>query len=228
MGPLKRLLRHCALFCLVYAVLLFLTHTALVQRTLLPMLVHTARWVPSIGLPAAYLHFESLVSARASPAVAGDAGLVRVRFGNVEKVREQMEAAKRAGKTTADLELHQFDLKAEEFFLLPLLFFLSLAAVTPVPTGRKIVGIAIGLASLQAFAGLKLLLYLLYNFASFPVGVYALTGFSFDLVAGAYTHLKMGAGMIVASLIWGAVFFRATDWRHTVRAITSRRVGKAD
>ncbi|MEY3052648.1 MAG: hypothetical protein RLY31_2433 [Bacteroidota bacterium] len=226
MRPVSRLIRHFALFCLVYGVLLSLVHTTSVQRRLVPVLVNTVRWVPAICLPAAYLHYEPLVSDRAVPSLTGDAGMIRVRFGNQEKVTEQLAAAKRQGMSTASLDLHQFDIKVEEFFLLPWLFFLSLTVVTPVPTRRKLPGILVGLGLLQAFSGLKLFLYLLYNFTLFPVGIYELSGLPFRITEGAFLHLKMGAGMIVASLVWGFLFFRATDWRSILHSIAMGGEGK--
>lgn len=162
----------------------------------------------SLLLPKGYIRVREVES----EANRGEYNL-DVFFGNKEKALAQMEQAKKSGLSTASLDLHTFQIKMEEFFLLPIIFFLALVLITPARPMRKLSGAALGLLLLLVFFSLKLTCFTLYNFSSFPVGVYEWKGWPLQFVTVVHNYVKMGAGVLLASLVWALVIFRHSDWR---------------
>ncbi|MEY3368111.1 MAG: hypothetical protein RI973_1266 [Bacteroidota bacterium] len=205
---IKPLLLRFLTFSIAYFLLLLLFRTAPAQELSSRALSGLSGAFLSVALPDGYIQ----VRQAENEARAGEYNL-DVFFGNKERALEQMEQARISGQSTASLDLHTFQIRMEEFFLMPIIFFLALVLMTPARWRRKLGGSAAGLLLLLVFCCLKLVCFTLYNFAAFPSGVYELKGLAVEFVTAVYFYAKMGVGVLAASLIWVAVIFRYSDWR---------------
>ena len=208
MFPVKSILKRLLFFCLGYLALLLFFNIPGVRNAGTDLYSSGADVFLSTLLPQGFIHAE-----RSQKVEAEGLGVVRVLFGNQQKVDKQMAEAKQTGQQTASLDLRDFQVRSEEFFVMPLIFFLSLLLITPVTWRKKLIGAAWGLPLLLFFTWVKLLCYTLYHFTEFPTGVYELSGLSFRLVSFVFDYLKMGANLLAATLVWVLVAFRFSDWR---------------
>jgi hypothetical protein len=208
MFPLKTILKKLLVFTTVYAVLVALFTWKPVGDLAAGYFSKGA--VVFIGslLPKGYFHIER----DRSPEVA-NLNIIRILCGNKERVSEQIEAARKKGDKNAALELQEFRIKTSEFFWMPLIFFFSLLAITPITWKRKLVIAVWGIVLISLFVWIKLLCYTLYHYVKFPCGVYELQGWGAAFVSFVYDYVKMGANMLVATLIWLATSFRRSDWQ---------------
>ena len=214
MQLLKPILKRLLIFVLCYVVLTLFFQIPVVRDASANLFSKGADGFISLFLPKGYLHVEPGQGAELERL-----SVVRVLFGNQQRVDEQMELARKSGQATTGLDLKEFQIKLEEFFGIALYFFLALLVITPVGWQRKLAGAGWGLLLLLLFAFLKLLCYALYNYTHFPTGVYELTGGASVLVDAVYDYVKMGANILIATLVWVLVAFRFSEWKKTLSSL---------
>jgi hypothetical protein len=139
--------------------------------------------------------------------------LLKVVYGNNEKVQEQISQARLQGQKKTDLVLREFKVKFEEFYLFMPLFLLALLSITPISMRNKIKNAAIGLLLLTLFSWFKLRLHTLYHFAETPLGVYEAKGFSMQFLTAIYNNLNIGMGFLLTTLVWVLLCFKGKDWK---------------
>lgn len=217
MPPFKSLLIRLLIFCASYAALFGVLGIPAIQHGVADLFSGVAKPLMGLLLPKAYLHVE-----RERKEDLEALHLVRVLFGNQQQVAEQMEGARKAGQQKASLSLQEFKIKMDDFLVMPLVFFLSLLVITPVPWQRKVAGALWGSLLIGLFSWVKLLFYTLYNFAQFPTGVYEITGLGYQMAAFVHDYVKMGANILFATLVWALVAFRQSDWQKVLNAISGQ------
>ncbi len=207
----KSLFIKLLVFCLAYALLLGAFSIPAFRNASGNFFSSSSEAFLNVFLPKGYIHLE-----RNKTAEAEKLNVARVMFGSQKRVDEQMAEASKRGDKNVNLDLTEFQIKVEEFLLMPLIFFLSLLAITPVGWRRKLIGAVWGILLLLLFVWLKMLFYTLYYYGQHPSGVYEGKGLLLHFATFVFNYAKMGVNVLAATLVWALVAFRFSDWRKTL------------
>jgi hypothetical protein len=135
-----------------------------------------------------------------------------------EKIDEKIEEARRLGKTDLEVPYRFISYQIFEFFVVPMIFLLSLIIATPMSNTSKLKQGAIAVGVMLAFLLLKLYILTLFSVSKARIDVYELGDGAMNFLLTLVSILTMGFSIILAFFLWLVFVFRKSDLR---RLLTS-------
>ena len=163
-GIVKKGIKYFGLFILIYGALTLISIIPAVGSFFNSMYRQATQPILQTSLSKTYIRLKSEKS---------QPDLIRVEFASIEKVKEQMETARKAGQKSAPIQGNSFEFGFYNLFLTFFLFLVSLVLLSPLPLKEKILGILIGALVYYLFTVLKMHLALLIHFNEPEIAVYS-------------------------------------------------------
>lgn len=133
-----------------------------------------------------------------------------------EKIERAIEEARRRRQADLEVPYRFISYQIFEFFIVPLLFLLSLIIATPMGNKAKLRSGAIALGLMLLFMLIKLYILTLFSVSKARIDVYELGDGAMNFLLTIVSLLTMGFSIMLAFFLWLVFVFRQSDLRQWV------------
>jgi hypothetical protein len=202
----KRLLLYLIAFFAVYGLGVWVLSLPVTKATIHDFYRTSSTGVASLILKRAEL--KSQYADKSGPS-AYDRFVVRISANEAE-IEKRINEARRKGMTEISNPVCDIPFKAFEFYTVPLVFVLSLIAVTPMSIRRKIWSVGLGVLAMMLYLWTKFLIQILFSInVVYPIGMYELSGAGLSFVTFMSQAMTMGLSIMIGVVIWLIVSFKS-------------------
>ncbi len=212
----KNALKYFGFFILLYGALTLISLIPVVGSFFNNIYRQSTQPILQTTLPKAYIQLKS---------EKNNPDLIRVEFASKEKVRQQIEAARKAGRASAPIQGNTFEFGFYNLFLIFFLFLFSLILLSPLNLKEKIIGILIGSILFYLYSVFKMHLALLSHFNEPEIAVYNTGDTALNITQSILYFMSLGMNVLVVLVIWAVLVFRKNNWKELLGSINIKKQG---
>ncbi|MDQ3141986.1 MAG: hypothetical protein M3Q56_07035 [Bacteroidota bacterium] len=211
---IKPIIKFALFFFLFYAFISLLISNQQFSTRYHSFFKSSLATVVGIILPSAHIETQDVLDEK------GKLSLNRLYlvFGNPVVIEREINQARLNKLSEIKVSTFSRQFLVYEFFIVPILFLVSLFVATPMNWRRKILYLAVSLGILIIFLYSKASVFTLYAISESRIGIYELSNNTMQFLASLISALSLGFSVVLCLVIWLILGFKNSTFLYSFKA----------